>query len=92
MIANPISKKDGTLEKIEKREIDLSSYIEYKNQEYILTIKDLKFEVSTTPDIDVKVINKSDASPPGYQIFDGDNLNQQSPSPQISEKSKHKFL
>ena len=57
--------KSIELPKIEKREIDLSSYIEYKNQEYILAIKDLKFEVSNTPDIDVKVMNKSDASPPG---------------------------
>jgi hypothetical protein len=31
MIANPESKESGILEKIERRKIDLSNYIEYKN-------------------------------------------------------------
>jgi hypothetical protein len=31
MIADPQSKQSGILEKIEKRKIDLSNYVEYKN-------------------------------------------------------------
>ena len=76
MIADPQSIQSGILEKIEKRKIDLSNYVEYKNQEYSLTVKDICFEISNPPDIAVEILKKDDASPAGYQIFDGDNLKQ----------------
>lgn len=92
MIADPLSKHSGILEKIERRKIDLSNYVEYKNQEYSLTVKDICFEISSPPDIDVKILKKDDASPVGDQIFDGDNLKQSEGDNRSSEQSKHKFL
>ena len=92
MIADPQSKQNGILEKIEKRNIDLSNYVEYKNQEYILTVKDICFEITNPPDIAVEILKKDDASPVSEQIFDGDNLKQSEGDNRSSEQSKHKFL
>jgi hypothetical protein len=60
MIAKPQDLKNGTIESIEKRIVDLSSYIEYKNQEYLLTIVDQTFNFASTPEIGIKVTQKGE--------------------------------
>jgi hypothetical protein len=51
--------------------VDLSHYIEYKNQEYFLTIVDTAFNFEMTPDIIVKIMKKGGEA---EDIFDGFDL------------------
>jgi hypothetical protein len=90
MVANPRMKQNGILERVTKRVVDLSGYVEYKNQEYILTIVCAKYGVDGNTDINVKIVNKQDLEHDSkLDIFDGDELRDPAES---FQSSKHKFL